>query len=192
MCFCPISHYQSNNKKYLGHDKYICYRLHKRRTKSKEEKERKNLKNQINGTVEDKENFAEACEDKSLKSKFIDVDTEIPEGRDHNAELSDIRREVEEQYLENLKCRAEDDKDSVASGGSATPNTARRRKIIDRNVKVSGPGNLNASSLLQECEDEFPRLNYSYSNVSLLSSILILLNAWQRFRSEFLDRYRPM
>ena len=105
--------------------------------------------------------------DKSIPSKTIDADSYMPFTRDSNAELSDIRRQVEDQYMEDLKCGVEEDKEIEALGGSATPNTARRRRIIDRNVIVAGPGNLNASALIRECEDDFPRLNYSYSNVSI-------------------------
>ena len=104
--------------------------------------------------------------DKSVPSKTIDAGSYMPFTRDSNAELSDIRRQVEDQYMEDLKCGVEEDKEIEALGGSATPNTARRRRIIDRNVIVAGPGNLNASALIRECEDDFPRLNYSYSNVS--------------------------
>lgn len=59
-----------------------------------------------------------------------------------------------------------DDRKSVASGGSGTPNAVQRRRIIDKNVKVNGAADLNASELIRECEAEYPRLNYSYNNVS--------------------------
>lgn len=147
-------------------NKIIFCRLHKRRTKSKEEKERSNIRNQKKTSSEDKENLAGAFSDKKLQSKDINPNSESLPTQDSNTELSDIRREVESQYLEDLKCPPEEDRESVASGGSATPNTARRRRIIDKNVKVTGPRDLNASELMRECEDQFPRLNYSYSEVT--------------------------
>lgn len=111
-----------------------------------------------------KENLLETSSKKSLHSKEIDLESNDYISRDTNTELSDLRQEIEAECMYELKDASEANKETVPKG-SETPNTVRRRKIIDKNVKVSGTTDLNASELLRECEEDFPRLNYSYSNV---------------------------
>ncbi|XP_045162569.2 uncharacterized protein LOC123527278 isoform X2 [Mercenaria mercenaria] len=136
-------------------------RLHRRRTQSREEMDQADLKR---GRDAYKENFVETSPKKTFHSKDIELRSQDYLSRDTNTELSNLRREIEEEHMDDLKENVQVDAESVPKG-SETPNTVRRRRIIDKNVKVNGTADLNASELLKECEDEYPRLNYSYSNV---------------------------
>ncbi|XP_060593933.1 uncharacterized protein LOC132748361 isoform X2 [Ruditapes philippinarum] len=138
-------------------------RLHRRRTQSREETDQADLKR---GRNSNKENLVETSPKKSFQSKDLNVESQEYLSRDTNTELSNLRKDIEEVYMDDLKENAHHDSYAeTAAKGSGTPNTLRRRRIIDQNVKVNGMANLNASELLKECEDEYPRLNYSYSNV---------------------------
>ena len=140
---------------------WLFYRLHRRRTQSREETDQTDLKR---GRNSDKENLVETSPKKSFHSKDLNLESQEYLSRDTNTDLSNLRKEVEEIYMSDLKENVPDDTETAVKG-SETPNTIRRRRIIDQNVKVNGTANLNASELLKECEDEYPRLNYSYSNV---------------------------
>ncbi|XP_052819748.1 uncharacterized protein LOC128245583 isoform X2 [Mya arenaria] len=141
-------------------------RLHKKRSKSKENRPQsagKSPKRAVSG--ENKENYYKNSPEKTVPEKVIDIDKVKKNGarsKETNTELEDLRREIEEQ------CGAaggERKGNRQQAAGPTTPNTVRKRRIIDQNVKVSGVADLNASELLQECEADFTRLNYSYSGI---------------------------
>jgi hypothetical protein len=149
--------------KFVNYDIGFVYRLHRRRTQSREETDQADLKR---GRNSNKENLVETSPKKSFQSKDLNLESQEYLSRDTNTELSNLRKDIEEVYMDDLKENAQlDSYAETAAKGSGTPNTLRRRQIIDQNVKVNGMANLNASELLKECEDEYPRLNYSYSNV---------------------------
>ena len=89
-------------------------------------------------------------------------------------ELESLRAAVSK----DMKTDGEEKEDSTAekmtisdeglkTDKAETPSNVRRRRIIDRNVKVDVPGyvDLNASALIRECEAGMPKLNYSYSHI---------------------------
>lgn len=134
---------------------YLFCSLHRKRTKSWE------------GTAQsyrdnNKENLAETSPKKSFHSKNIEIDSDVCANRHANIELSELRREVAAECIQDRRYQGDI---GAAPTGSETPSTLRRRRIIDKNVNVSSTVDLNASELLKECEDDYPRLNYSYSNV---------------------------
>ena len=123
--------------------------------------------------LNDQENFNESYSQKLLKSKELDMRSASPLSREDNMDwstadytgstvLKKLRNEID---TENQVNDVEDESETFAKRAE-TPNTVRRRKIIDKNVRVGGTGtcNLNESELMRDCE-EFPRLNFSYSNV---------------------------
>ena len=119
--------------------------------------------------LNDQENFNESYSQKLLKSKELDMRTASPLSREDNMDFSTdgytgstvlkkLRNEIDNQGND-----VEDESETFAKRAE-TPNTVRRRKIIDKNVRVVGSANLNESEIMRDCE-EFPRLNFSYSNV---------------------------
>ena len=123
--------------------------------------------NQNNNRLSDKENLNEMCCQKLLKSKEVDMRSASPISRENNIDMSiasektalkDLRAEIDS--LSNAQ-----DKNENFAKSMETPNTVRRRRIIDKNIRVGGTVNLNESEIMRECEEEFPRLNFSYSNV---------------------------
>ncbi|KAH3784198.1 hypothetical protein DPMN_162150 [Dreissena polymorpha] len=154
--------------------KFICcfhIRLCKRQTQSKEDTH-KNY--QDDNCTDHKENYMGALPEKNVCSKIMETPSNEPQSRDTNPDLSDLRKDIEAEHMDQLKTFGKISDDSLfienrsnetGSGGSATPNTLRKRRIIDRNVRVNGVRDLNASELMREVEDDYTRLNYSYSNV---------------------------
>ena len=131
---------------------------------SKRDKEQENFTR-----LNDQENFNESYSQKLLKSKELDMRSASPLSREDNMDwstddytgstvLKRLRNEIDNQVND-----AEDESETFAKRAE-TPNTVRRRKIIDKNIRVGGTANLNESELMRDCE-EFPRLNFSYSNV---------------------------
>ncbi|XP_052226704.1 uncharacterized protein LOC127841685 isoform X2 [Dreissena polymorpha] len=146
-------------------------RLCKRQTQSKEDTH-KNY--QDDNCTDHKENYMGALPEKNVCSKIMETPSNEPQSRDTNPDLSDLRKDIEAEHMDQLKTFGKISDDSLfienrsnetGSGGSATPNTLRKRRIIDRNVRVNGVRDLNASELMREVEDDYTRLNYSYSNV---------------------------
>ena len=115
-----------------------------------------------------KENLDETYGKKSMKSKEVNVRSKSPVSRDTNLESSIT---AESLALNELKAEINGlesgtfDASETYAKRVETPNTIRRRKIIDKNIHVGGSANLNESEILRECEEDFPRLNFSYSNV---------------------------
>ena len=115
-----------------------------------------------------KENLDEIYGKKSMKSKEVNIRSKSPISRDTNFESSIT---AESLALNELKAEINGlesgtfDASETCAKRVETPNTVRRRKIIDKNVHVGGNANLNESEILRECEEDFPRLNFSYSNV---------------------------
>ena len=119
--------------------------------------------------LNDQENFNESYSQKLLKSKELDMRSASPLSREDNMDwstadytgstvLKKLRNEIDNQVND-----VQDESETFAKRAE-TPNTVRRRKIIDKNVRVGGSANLNESEIMRDCE-EFPRLNFSYSNV---------------------------
>ncbi|KAL4221518.1 hypothetical protein ACF0H5_019775 [Mactra antiquata] len=150
-------------------------RLHRRRTKSTDDQVTTTAMKALR-VDDNKENLVEMSPQKSsLQSKQIYSNDGLQTAGHQfpsydttsvNTDLTDIRKEVEEQVMEDLRSNKVGKESSAnADDDAATPNVDRRRQIINRNVKVNGVIDVNASALLKECEEDYTRLNYSYSNV---------------------------
>lgn len=134
-------------------------------TKTKQDKERVNY---MSTRLDNKENLKETYGRKSLKSKEVDMTSASPVSRERNLEVSgatemDVLKEIRAD-VDSLGNDVKEESETYAKN-IETPNTVRRRKIIDKNIRVGGTANLNESEIMRECEEEFPRLNFSYSNV---------------------------
>ena len=153
---------------------------------SKRDKEQENYTR-----FNDQENFNESYSQKLLKSKELEMRSASPLSREDNMDwstadyngstvLKKLHNEIDNQVndvqdtgstvlkklrneIDNQANDVEDESKTFAKRAE-TPNTVRCRKIIDKNIRVGGTANLNESELLRDCE-EFPRLNFSYSNV---------------------------
>ena len=132
---------------------------------TKREKDRVNLTR----LDDNKENLDDTYGKKFMKSKEVNVRSKSPISRDTNVDysvtaetlaLNELKAEI--NGLENGTL----DESETYAKRVETPNTVRRRKIIDKNVRVGGTANLNESEIMRECEADFPKLNFSYSNVN--------------------------
>ena len=132
---------------------------------TKREKDRVNLTR----LDDNKENLDDTYGEKFMKSKEVNVRSKSPISRDTNVDYSVT---AESLALNELKAEINGlengtlDESETYAKRVETPNTVRRRKIIDKNVRVGGAGNLNESEIMRECEADFPKLNFSYSNVN--------------------------
>lgn len=131
-------------------------RLNGKVLKPNQEKENAILRNGKTEKANNKENFMN-----TYRKNVIEYKTLNSGGQGGNVgELRARSRELDAE-MDILKDAIED---TERNAGSRTPDSALRRNIIDRNVKVNSMVDMNASELLHECEDDFHKLNYSYSN----------------------------
>ena len=148
----------------------------------------KNDKDRVNlARLDDnKENLDETYGKKFMKSKEVDIRSKSPFSRDTNVDDSVT---AESLALNELKAEINGIESGVLDESETyakkveTPNTVRRRKIIDKNIRVGGTANLNESEILQECEADFPKLNFSYSNVDV-TDLAYLQNKFNNSETE--------